>query len=152
MSFVHLHVHSEYSLLDGFSNIEKLGVRGGAARGVESPAGALTDHGTMFGVIDFFSAARAAGIKPIIGLEAYLAARGMKDREAQLDKKSTHLLLLAENQVGYQNLLKIASAAQLDGFYYYPRVDHDLLAQHSQGLVCTPGSRTAEGRGRIGQG
>ena len=99
MSFVHLHVHSEYSLLDGFCNIKKLVKR---AKEMHMPALALTDHGTMFGVIDFYNAATKAGIKPIIGVEAYLASRGMQERDAQLDKKSTHLLLLAENQTGYQ--------------------------------------------------
>lgn len=141
MSFVHLHCHTEYSLLDGFSNIEALVKR---AKELEMPAIAITDHGTMFGVIDFYNAATKHGIKPIIGVEAYMAARGMQDRDSQLDKKSSHLLLLAENQTGYQNLLKIASAAQLEGFYYYPRIDHDFLAAHSEGLICTSGCMAAE--------
>ncbi len=141
MSFVHLHVHSEYSLLDGFSNIKKLVKR---AKEMEMPALALTDHGSMFGVIDFYNAATKEGIKPIIGVEAYLAARGMDDRDPQLDKRSSHLLLLAENEIGYKNLLQLASAAQLDGFYYYPRVDHEFLAQHAEGLICTSGCMSAE--------
>lgn len=141
MSFVHLHVHSEYSLLDGFSNIKKLVAR---AKSLGMPAVGLTDHGTMFGVMDFYNAATDAGIKPIIGIESYLAARGMKERDPQADKKSTHILLLAENQTGYQNLLRLASAAQLDGFYYYPRIDHELLAKHSEGLICTSGCMSAE--------
>jgi DNA polymerase-3 subunit alpha len=141
MSFVHLHVHSEYSLLDGFSNLKKLVKR---AKEMEMPAVALTDHGTMFGVIDFFNAATSAGVKPIIGIESYLAARGMRDRDSQFDKKSSHLLLLAENETGYKNLLRIASAAQLDGFYYYPRIDHEFLARHSEGLICTSGCMSAE--------
>ena len=141
MSFVHLHVHSEYSLLDGFSNIKKLVAR---AKEMGMPALALTDHGTMFGVIDFFNAAQKVGIKPIIGMEAYLAPRGMESREPQADKKSTHLLLLAENQIGYQNLLRLASRAQLEGFYYYPRVDHALVAQYAEGLICTTGCMSAE--------
>jgi DNA polymerase III subunit alpha len=141
MSFVHLHVHSEYSLLDGFSNIKKLVKR---AAELKMPALALTDHGTMFGVIDFYNAATAAGIKPIIGIESYMAARGMQERDPQQDKKSTHLLLLAENETGYRNLLQIASAAQLNGFYYYPRIDHDYLAAHSEGLICTSGCMSAE--------
>lgn len=149
MSFVHLHVHSEYSLLDGFSNIKKLVKR---AKEMEMPALALTDHGTMFGVIDFYNAATRAGIKPIIGVESYMAARGMRDRDAQLDKRSSHLLLLAENEIGYRNLLKIASAGQLEGFYYYPRIDHEFLAQHSEGLICTSGCMSAEIPRMIQQG
>jgi DNA polymerase-3 subunit alpha len=116
------------------------------------PALAITDHGTMFGSIEFYNAATAAGVKPIIGLEAYMAARKMTDRDSQLDRKSTHLLLLAENQIGYQNLLKIASAAQLEGFYYYPRIDHDFLAAHSDGLICTSGCMAAEIPRLINQG
>src|SRR5688572_29469158 len=141
MSFAHLHVHTEYSLLDGFSNIKKLVRR---VKELEMPAVAITDHGTMFGVIDFYKAATSEGIKPIIGVEAYLAARGMQDRDSKLDRTSTHLLLLAENETGYKNLLKISSAAQLDGFYYYPRIDHDFLAAHSEGIICTSGCMSAE--------
>jgi len=140
-SFAHLHVHTDYSLLDGFSNVKKLAQR---VKEMDMPAVAITDHGTMFGVIEFFNAAKANGIKPIIGLEAYMAARGMKDRDAQLDKKSSHLLLLAENETGYRNLLKIASAAQLQGMYYHPRIDHDFLAAHSDGLIATSGCMAAE--------
>lgn len=141
MSFVHLHVHTEYSLLDGFSNIKRLVKR---AKELDMPALAITDHGTMFGVIDFYQAAKKEGVKPIIGLESYLAPNGMSSRDPQLDKKASHLLLLAENQTGYQNLLKIASAAQLEGFYYNPRIDHDFLAQHAEGLICTSGCMSAE--------
>ncbi|MEN9563427.1 MAG: polymerase alpha subunit [Chloroflexota bacterium] len=141
MSFAHLHVHTEYSLLDGFSNIKKLVKR---VKDLGMQHVAITDHGTMFGVIDFYKAAKAEGVKPIIGLEAYMAARGMKDKDSKLDRSSFHLLLLAENEKGYQNLLKIASAAQLDGFYYYPRIDHDFLAAHSEGLICTSGCMSAE--------
>ncbi len=141
MSFVHLHVHSEYSLLDGFSKIDRLIQR---AHEMGMPALALTDHGSMYGVVEFFNEAQKVGIKPIIGMEAYLAARSMQEREAQLDKKSAHLLLLAENQLGYQNLLRLATAAQLEGFYYYPRIDHNILAQHAEGLICTSGCASAE--------
>ena len=108
------------------------------------PAVAITDHGTMFGVIDFYKAATGEGIKPIIGVEAYMAARTMQDRDSKLDRSSSHLLLLAENETGYKNLLKISSAAQLDGFYYYPRIDHDFLARHSEGIICTSGCMSAE--------
>jgi DNA polymerase-3 subunit alpha len=141
MSFVHLHVHSEYSLLDGFSNIKKLIAR---TKELEMPAIALTDHGTMHGIIEFYNAATKAGVKPILGVEAYLAARRMTDRESTLDRSSTHLLLLAENMTGYRNLLKLASAAQLEGFYYYPRIDRELLAQHSEGLIATTGCLASE--------
>src|SRR5687768_1580886 len=141
MSFAHLHVHTEYSLLDGFSNIKKLVKR---VKDLDMPAVAITDHGTMFGVIDFYNAATEAGVKPIIGVEAYLSARKMKDRDSKLDRNSSHLLLLAENETGYKNLLKISSAAQLDGFYYYPRIDHDFLAAHSEGIICTSGCMSAE--------
>lgn len=141
MSFAHLHVHTEYSLLDGFSNIKQLVQR---AKEMEMPAVAITDHGTMFGVIEFYNAAQAAGIKPIIGVEAYMAARRMTDRDPKLDRSSFHLLLLAENDEGYRNLLKIATAAQLQGFYYYPRIDREFLAAHAQGLICTSGCMSAE--------
>ena len=141
MSFAHLHVHTEYSLLDGFSNIKKLVKR---VKELDMPAVAITDHGTMFGVIDFYKAATEAGVKPIIGVEAYLAARTMSDRDSKLDRTSSHLLLLAENQTGYKNLLKISSAAQLEGFYYYPRIDREFLAAHSEGIICTSGCMSAE--------
>jgi len=141
MSFVHLHVHTEYSLLDGFSNIRRLVKR---AKEMDMPALAITDHGSMYGVVEFYNAAIDNGIKPIIGIEAYLAARGMKSKNPQYDKKSSHILLLAENQQGYQNLLKLASAAQIEGFYYYPRIDHEILAQHSEGIICTTGCMSAE--------
>ena len=128
-------------MLDGFSNIKKLVKR---VQELNMPAVAITDHGTMFGVIDFYKAAKDAGIKPIIGVEAYMAARGMADRDSKLDRSSFHLLLLAENETGYKNLLKISSAAQLDGFYYYPRIDHEFLAAHSEGIICTSGCMSAE--------
>jgi len=128
-------------MLDGFSNIKKLIKR---VKELEMPAVAITDHGTMFGVIDFYKAATSEGIKPIIGVEAYMAARNMGDRDSKLDRSSYHLLLLAENETGYRNLLKISSAAQLDGFYYYPRIDHDFLAAHSEGIICTSGCMSAE--------
>jgi len=141
MSFVHLHVHSEYSLLDGLSRIPALVSR---AKELNMPAVALTDHGTMFGAIHFYNAAKKEGIKPLIGIEAYLAPRSMHDRDHQQDSRSTHLLLLAENTHGYQNLLKIATAAQLEGFYYRPRIDRDFLAAHSEGLIATTGCMSGE--------
>src|SRR3989337_709366 len=141
MSFAHLHVHSEYSLLDGFSKISGLVER---AKQLQMNSLALTDHGALYGVIEFFNAAKEAEIKPLIGMEAYLASRSMQQRDPDEDKKSSHLLLLAENQTGYQNLLKIASAAQLEGFYYFPRIDHDFLAAHAEGLIATSGCMAAE--------
>ena len=142
MSFAHLHVHTEYSILDGLSNIKALVKR---AKELEMPALAITDHGTMYGVVDFFHAAKEVDIKPIIGVEGYLAARGMEDRDPQQDKRSSHLLLLAETQTGYKNLLKIATASQLKGFYYRPRIDHDFLASHSEGLIATSAWLRVEG-------
>ena len=149
MTFAHLHVHTEYSLLDGFSNIKKLVKR---AKEMGMPALAITDHGTMFGVIEFYERCVEAGIKPIIGIEAYMASRTMQDREPREDKKSTHLLLLAENETGYKNLLQIASTAQMEGFYYYPRIDKEFLAGHAGGLICTTGCMSAEVPRLIDQG
>ncbi len=141
MSFVHLHVHSEFSLLDGLSRIPALVQR---ARELEMPALALTDHGAMFGVVDFYHAAHKVGIKPIIGMEAYLAPNGMRDRDPTRDGRAFHLLLLAENDAGYRNLLEIATASQLEGFYYRPRIDHEFLAAHADGLICTSGCLSGE--------
>lgn len=101
------------------------------------PAVALTDHGTMFGVVEFYNTCKREGIHPVIGLEGYITSRRMDQRDPQKDKRANHILLLAENMTGYQNLLKIASAAQLDGFYYHPRIDHEYLADHAAGLICT---------------
>jgi DNA polymerase-3 subunit alpha len=141
MSFAHLHVHTVYSLLDGFSNIKKLIKR---AKEMDMPAIGLTDHGTMFGAIDFYNEATKAGIKPVIGVETYVANRTMADRDPNFDKKRFHLVLLAQNEVGYKNLLKIASASQLEGFYYKPRVDHQFLAEHSEGLIATTSCMAGE--------
>jgi DNA polymerase-3 subunit alpha len=141
MSFVHLHVHSEYSVLDGLSHVGQIVDR---AQELGQPAIALTDHGVMYGVIDFFNAAKKAGIKPIIGMEGYLARRSRFDRDPNKDKSPYHLLLLAQNDVGYQNLLKLASIAQLEGFYYRPRVDKEALAQYNAGLLVTTGCGAAE--------
>jgi DNA polymerase-3 subunit alpha len=141
MSFVHLHVHSEYSLLDGLGKIPLLIAR---AKELGMPALALTDHGTMFGAVEFYHAAKGAGINPIIGVEAYLSPRGMQDKEGRVDRDPPHLLLLAQSDAGYRNLLQIATAAQLEGYYYKPRIDHDYLAAHSEGLICTSGCLAAE--------
>jgi DNA polymerase-3 subunit alpha len=141
MSFVHLHVHSTYSILDGFSQIKPLVER---AKEYGMPALALTDHGTMYGTVEFYNAATAAGIRPIIGLETYMAPRKMTERDPRRDKRTSHLLLLAEDMTGYKNLLKIASASQLEGFYYRPRIDKAYLAAHNEGLIATSGCFSGE--------
>lgn len=139
--FVHLHVHTEFSLLDGQSKIKSLVKR---AQELEMSALGITDHGVMFGAIDFYRACIGADIKPVVGMEAYLAPRSMTDRDPRLDKRPYHMLLLAKNMTGYQNLLKMASAAQLDGFYYRPRIDRDFMAAHSEGIIATSGCLAAE--------
>lgn len=149
--FVHLHVHSEYSLLDGLSRIDHLVTR---AKELNQPALALTDHGTMYGTIPFYQACTRQDIKPIIGVETYVAARGMRDKDPQLDRERFHLLLLAHNQTGYLNLLKLATASQLEGYYYRPRIDHRFLAEHNEGLIATTGCLAGEipqaiNRGRL---
>jgi DNA polymerase-3 subunit alpha len=131
-NFVHLHVHTQYSLLDGAIRLDDLFQR---ATQFGMPAVALTDHGTMFGALDFYQKALAAGIKPIIGCECYVAPRALTDK-TPLDKEGTrHLVLLARNRQGYRNLCKLASVGQLDGFYYKPRIDKALLAAHAEGLI-----------------
>ncbi|NOZ07130.1 MAG: DNA polymerase III subunit alpha [Chloroflexi bacterium] len=140
-NFVHLHTHSEYSLLDGLSRINQLVAR---AQELEQPAIAITDHGVMYGAIQFYRAAKSAGLHPIIGCEVYMARRGMRDRDPAKDKRPHHLLLLAQNQTGYRNLLAIASASQLEGFYYRPRIDREFLAQHAAGLTCLSGCAASE--------
>ncbi|NPV09006.1 MAG: DNA polymerase III subunit alpha [Anaerolineae bacterium] len=141
MSFVHLHAHSEFSLLDGLSRVTDLVER---AAELAMPAVALTDHGVMYGAVPFHRAAVEAGVKPIIGCEMYLAPRRMQDRDPQLDRSPSHITLLAEDSTGYSNLLRIASAAQLEGFYYRPRVDKEFLAAHSEGLIVLSGCSTGE--------
>ncbi|MBQ3356454.1 MAG: DNA polymerase III subunit alpha [Oscillospiraceae bacterium] len=132
MAFVHLHVHTEYSLLDGACRIGKLVQR---AQELGQNAVAITDHGVMYGVIDFYRAAKAAGIKPIIGCEVYVAPRTMSDRVHGVDNEAQHLVLLCENETGYSNLSYLVTKAFLDGFYIKPRVDMELLRQHSEGLI-----------------
>jgi DNA polymerase-3 subunit alpha len=133
MKFVHLHVHSHYSLLDGLTKIDEM-VEFAKADG--APAVALTDHGVMYGVIDFFQKCKKAGIKPIIGVEAYMAPGSRHNKISRDDeKKNYHLLLLAKDNVGYQNLIKLTSIAHLEGFYYKPRIDWEVLEQHKEGLI-----------------
>lgn len=131
-NFVHLHCHSEYSLLDGAARINEMIKK---AVALNMPALAITDHGTMFGVIDFYREAKKAGIKPILGCEVYLAKRSRFQKEAKKDDSQYHLLLLAENEAGYKNLMKLVSAGYIEGFYYKPRIDRELLAAHSEGLI-----------------
>ena len=131
--FAHLHVHTTYSLLDGAIRIKDLVHR---AAEFHMPAVAMTDHGNLFGAVEFYCAAREAGVKPIIGYEAYMAPGSRFDKNASdAGEASSHLLLLARNRTGYHNLIKLASAAYLEGFYYKPRIDRELLAAHSDGLV-----------------
>lgn len=132
MTFTHLHVHTEYSLLDGAARIKDL-IAGTKELGMDAVA--ITDHGAMFGVIDFYKEAKKQGIKPIIGCEVYTAARTMLDKDVEKDKRQGHLVLLAKNNAGYQNLMKIVSAGYTEGFYYKPRIDHDLLRKHSEGII-----------------
>ena len=130
--FVHLHVHTQYSLLDGAIRLEKLFERAAA---FNMEAVAITDHGTMYGVLEFHQMARKAGIRPIIGCECYLAPRSMADKTPMDGKQMRHLVLLARDQEGYRNLCRLATRAQLDGFYYKPRIDKALLEEHSAGLI-----------------
>ncbi|MDR0817421.1 MAG: DNA polymerase III subunit alpha, partial [Clostridiales Family XIII bacterium] len=132
MPFTHLHVHTEYSLLDGAARINDL-IAEAKKLGMDSLA--ITDHGNMFGVVDFYKAAKAADIHPVIGCEVYTAPRGMEDKDPVKDKYQGHLVLLAENNTGYKNLMKIVSAAYKKGFYYKPRTDKEMLRKHSEGLI-----------------
>lgn len=131
--FVHLHVHTQYSLLDGAARIPELVRR---AKSLGQDALAITDHGVMYGVIDFYRACEKEGIKPILGMEAYVAPRSRFDRDGSQDREYAHLILLAKNETGYKNLMLLSSEAFLHGFYYKPRIDYDLLAEHAEGLVC----------------
>jgi len=139
--FVHLHVHTHYSLLDGLCTPKALTAR---AAELGMPALAITDHGALYGVVEFYQAAQEAGIKPIIGMEAYLAPRRLHDRNAAEDRKPYHLLLLAQNQTGYKNLLRLATIAMLEGYYYKPRIDKETLARYGEGLIVFSGCGSSE--------
>jgi DNA polymerase III subunit alpha len=139
--FVHCHLHTEYSLLDGEGRIATLMQR---AQELGMPAVALTDHGALYGAIEFYEQARAHGIRPIIGIEAYVAPRRMVDKDPKLDASAYHLVLLAANNAGYRNLLALTTASHLDGFYYKPRIDHDLLSRHAAGLIGLSGCLQGE--------
>ena len=141
MSFVHLHVHSEYSLLDGACRIAKLAER---AKALGQTALAVTDHGVMYGAVAFYKACRAAGIKPIIGCEVYVAPRGRGDKEHGVDNNYSHLILLCKNETGYRNLCYLVSLGFTEGFYIKPRIDWELLHEHAEGLICLSGCLAGE--------
>jgi len=133
--FVHLHLHTQYSLLDGACILEPLIEK---AKRCRMPACAITDHGNMFGAIEFYDLAMKNGIKPIIGSEVYIAPESRFDKSSRgIQDASFHLILLAKNETGYRNLMKLVSAGFLEGFYYRPRIDKEILARHKDGLICT---------------
>src|SRR5436309_9795503 len=140
-SFVHLHLHTECSLLDGAVRMKEL-MRKAVEFGM--PAVAVTDHGNLFGAIEFYQEATRAGVKPIIGCEAYIAPGSHKDRPALRRDAAYHFTLLAQNETGYRNLVKLVTAAHLDGFHYAPRIDKELLATHSSGLIGLSGCLASE--------
>ena len=139
--FVHLHNHTQYSLLDGLTKVPQLIKR---VKDSGMTAVAMTDHGTMSGTIEFYKEAKAGGIKPIIGVEAYVANRRLYDKDPAKDKQYYHVILLAMNNEGYQNLMALTTIANLEGFYYKPRIDRELLAQHNEGLICLSGCASSE--------
>ena len=139
-NFVHLHLHTDYSLLDGACEIGRLMDR---AAELKMPAVAITDHGNLFGAVKFYEAALKRGLKPILGCEVYVATTNRFDRSPDADRPY-HLVLLCENERGYRNLLKLASSAFLEGFYYKPRIDKDLLARHADGLIGLSGCLRGE--------
>src|SRR5436189_1115830 len=140
-SFVHLHLHTEYSLLDGAIRMKALMKKAAEFR---MPAVAITDHGNLFGAIEFYQEATRAGVKPIIGCEAYLAPRSHREKAGSLREAAYHFTLLAQNDVGYRNLVKLISTAHLDGFHYRPRIDKELLSQHREGLIGLSGCLAGE--------
>jgi DNA polymerase-3 subunit alpha len=141
MSFVHLHTHSHYSLLDGLAKIPELVKR---AKEYGMPALALTDHGNLYGAIEFYKQAQKIGIKPIIGVEGYVAAGSMYEKRSGTDDKRYHIILLAQNLTGYKNLVKLVTEAHLEGFYYKPRFDHAAIKKYSEGLICLSGCMSGE--------
>ena len=149
MSFVHLHTHSEYSLLDGASRISEM-VRHAVETGM--PAIALTDHGVLYGAVDLYLQAKAAGINPIIGQEAYVATRSRHQKEGRADRDPYHLILLVKNLAGYRNLIKLSSLAHLEGYYYKPRIDKALLAEHTEGLIALSSCLGGEVASRLLEG
>src|ERR1035437_8428323 len=130
--FTHLHVHSHYSLLDGLPKIDEL-LDCAKEMGMNSVA--LTDHGVMYGAVEFYKKAKSKGVKPIIGCEVYVAFEKLTDKRPNIDSKRNHLILLAKNEQGYKNLVKLVTIAQLDGFYYKPRIDEEILEKYAEGLI-----------------
>lgn len=147
--FVHLHNHTEFSLLDGASRIDQMVAR---ASELGQKALALTDHGVMYGAIPFYKACKKAGIKPIVGYEAYVAPRGLAEKDPKLDVNPNHLTLLAGNHEGYVNLMKLSTIGHLEGFYYKPRIDLEVLAAHSKGVIALSGCLAGEVASRIVEG
>ena len=134
--FVHLHLHTEYSLLDGATRISAIADK---ALELGQSAVAITDHGAMYGVVEFYNALRAKGVKPIIGCEVYVAARGRFSKEGKQDISGNHLILLCKNEIGYRNLCYMVSESFINGFYSKPRIDMELLKSHSEGLIALSG-------------
>ncbi len=136
IDFVHLHVHTEFSMLDGLGKISPLVAK---AKELNQKSLAITDHGGMYGVVHFYNQCLANNIKPLIGVEAYLAKNSRFDKQVKMGSDQFHLTLLAENFTGYQNLMRLVSAANLEGFSYKPRIDFELLKEHSQGIIVLSG-------------
>ena len=143
-SFVHLHVHTEYSLLDGLPKIKSLVSR---VKELGMPAVAITDHGNMYGAIEFYKTCRDEGVKPLLGMEGYTVPSDHTKKEGKEDRENDHLILLAKNYEGYKNLMKISSIAFLEGFYYKPRISRKVLAKYHEGLIAL----SACAQGEIGQ-
>src|SRR6202041_2995275 len=141
--FVHLHLHTEYSLLDGACRLDRLMEK---AHALQFPAMAITDHGVLYGAIDFYQAARDKGIKPIIGCEVYVAPGSRLEKKSSTGSRDVyhHLGLLARDETGYKNLVKLSTAAHLEGYYYKPRIDKEILAAHKEGILALSGCLASE--------
>lgn len=149
MAFTHLHLHTEYSLLDGAAHIKRVVDR---AKELGMDSLAITDHGSMYGVVEFYKECKAQGIHPVIGCEVYTAARGHLDKEAEKDKRQGHLILLAKTQQGYRNLTKLVSIGHTKGFYYKPRIDKDLLREHGEGIIALSACLAGDVQSRLLKG
>ena len=146
--FVHLHVHSHYSLLEALPKVKSILAH---LQKNSMDAVAITDNGALYGAIEFYQKATEAGIKPIIGMDAYLASQGRLQKRARIDSRSNRLVLLAENYEGYRNLLKLSSIGFLEGFYYKPRIDKEVLCQYSKGLIALSGGHMGEIEEALGE-